>query len=298
MVQGTLERMSVCAPRIPVRPVRGTSTITNFAVGKSTIQKITPGSPIDGTVSKFGKTSMTIDTTIIARAVLPLLETFQTSYDARAEIAGEHGKELAKQFDQAFFIQAVKAGLLTANKFGLTAAGHDGGSQVTFTGASDHLDPALLYAKIVDLLTALRLKDVDPINDGVILAVSPTEFATLSMNELLINSNFITSAGVSIESQVLKAHGVHVVQSNNFVGGSNISGNLLSNADNSNAYDGDFTKVVVSAFAPKALLAGETIPLTSEVFFDKLTKQWFVDSWRAYGVAPSVAAFAGVINKP
>lgn len=298
LVEGTLERMSVCAPRIPVRPVRGTSTITNFAVGKSTIQKITPGQPIDGSVSKFGKASMTIDTTIIARAVLPLLETFQTSYDARAEIATEHGKELAKQFDQTFFIQAVKAGLLTANRFGLTAAGHVGGSQVTFAGSSDNLDPALLYAKIVDLLTALRLKDVDPINDGVILAVGPTEFATLSMNELLINTNYVTASGTSIEAQALKAHGVQIVQSNNFVGGQTISGHLLSNSDNSNAYDGDFSKVVVAAFAPKALMAGETIALQSEVFFDKLSKQWFIDSWRAYGVAPSVAAFAGVVNKP
>lgn len=298
LVQGTLDRLSVCAPRIPVRPVRGTSTITNFAVGKSTIQKITPGQPIDGSVSKFGKASMVIDTTIIARAVLPLLETFQTSYDARAEIAQEHGKELSKQFDQTFFIQAVKAGLLTANRFGLTAAGHTGGSQVTLANAADVSDPAILYAKLVDLLTQLRLKDVDPIADGVIIAVSPTEFATLSMNELLINTNYKTADGTSIEAQMLKAHGCHVIQSNNFVGGQNINGHLLSNADNSNAYDGDFTKVVAAAFAPKALMAGETIALQSEVFFDKLSKQWFIDSWRAYGVAPSVAAFAGTLSKP
>jgi hypothetical protein len=298
LVQGTLDRMSVCAPRIPVRPVKGTSTITNFAVGKSTLQKITPGQPIDGTVNKFGKASMVIDTTIIARAVLPLLETFQTSYDARAEIAQEHGKELAKQFDQAFFIQAVKAGLLTANRYGLTAAGHTGGSQVVMGASGDISDPAALYSKIVDLLTALRLKDVDPLNDGVIIAVGPTEFATLSMNELLIDSTYVTSDGTNIPGMVLKSQGCAIVQSNNFVNGQVISGNLLSNSDNGNAYDGDFSKIVAAAFAPKALMAGETIPLQSEIFFDKLSKQWFIDSWRAYGVAPSAAAFAGVVELP
>lgn len=298
LVQGTLDRLSVCAPRIPIKPVRGTSTITNHAVGKSTLQKITPGNPIDGTVTKFGKASMTIDTTIIARAVLPLLEVFQTQYDARAEIAREHGKELAKQYDQTFFIQALKAAGLTANTFGLTAAGHTGGSQVSFSGSSDHLDPAILYAKIVDLLTALRLKDVDPLADGVVLAVSPTEFATLSMNELLVNGEYLTSEGTSIPGMVLKAHGVTVLQSNNFPGGTTVTGHLLSNSDNSDAYDGDFTKDVVVAWAPRALLAGETIPLQSEVFFDKISKQWFVDSWRSFGVAPSVAAFAGVVRKP
>lgn len=298
LVEGTIARLSVCAPRIAVRPVRGTSTITNFAVGKSVIQKITPGNPIDGTVSKFGKASLVIDTTIIARAVLPLLEVFQTSYDARAEIAQEHGKELAKQFDQTFFIQAAKAGALTANRFGLTAAGHTGASQVALANAADATDPAILYSKLVDLLTALRLKDVDPINDGVIIAVGPQEFATLSMNELLINTNYKLSDGTSIEAQMLKAHGCHVVQSNNFVNGQTITGHLLSNADNSNAYDGDFTKLVATAFAPKALMAGETIALQSEVFFDKLSKQWFIDSWRSFGVAPSVAAFAGNLSKP
>jgi hypothetical protein len=45
-------------------------------------------------------------------------------------------------------------------------------------------------------------------------------------------------------------------------------------------------------------MAGETIALQSEVFFDKLTKQWFIDSWRAFGVAPSVASFAGTLYKP
>lgn len=298
LVEGTIARLSVLAPRVNLKPLRGTSIMRNDAVGKSTLQKITPGQPIDGTTNKFGKATLTVDTTLIARAVLPLLETFQTQYDSRAEIAGEHGKEMAKQFDQAMFIQAIKAGQLTANRFGLTAAGHTGASQVTFTGASDHLDPAILYSKIVDLLTAMRLKDVDPIMDGVVIGVSPVEFATLSMNELLINSEYKTSEGTSIPQMLLKAHGVAVIQSNNFVGGQNIVGNLLSNSDNSNAYDGDFTKVAAVAFAPKALMAAETIGLTSDVFFDKLTKNWFVDAWRAYGVSPSVAAFAGVINKP
>lgn len=298
LVQGTLNRLSVCAPRIPVKSVRGTSTLTNFGVGQSTIQAIVPGTIPDGTATKFGKASMHIDTTILARDVLPLLETFQTEYDARAEIAGEHGKALAKQFDQSFFIQATKAGLLTANRFGLTAAGHTGGSQVTLSSGSDNTDPALLYQGLVDLLTQMRLKDVDPVMDGVVIAVSPTDMATLTMNELLINSNYVTSEGTNIPGFQLKAQGAWVVQSNNFVGGQNISGHLLSNANNGNAYDGDFTKVVATAFAPKALMAGETIALQSKVFFDDISKNWFVDAWRAYGVAPSIAAFAGVLVKP
>ncbi len=143
----------------------------------------------------------------------------------------------------------------------------------------------------------MRGKDVDPVADGIIIGMSHADVATLSMNELLINSEYKTSDGTSIPGMMLKAHGVQVVGSNNFVGGSVVT-NLLSNTDNSSAYDGDFTKVQAVAWAPKALLAGETIPLTTKVFFDDISKNWFVDAWRSYGVAPSVAAFAGVVLKP
>jgi hypothetical protein len=298
IVENTLARMSVIAPRIPVRSVRGTSVIQSFSSGKSTIQKITPGSPIDGTVNKFGKVTMTIDTTIIARAVLPVLEVFQTQYDARNEIGTEHGTELAKQYDQTFFIQAAKAGAATANKYGTTSDGHLGASQVTFTGASDYLDPALLYAKLVDLITAMRLKDVDPIMHGVVIAVKPDVAATLSMAELLINSEYKTSDGTSVPQMLLKAHGVPVINSNNFVGGETITSHLLSNAGNSNAYDGDFSKLVATAFAPQSLLAGETIPLTAKVFWDDKDKLWFVDAWRAYGVTPNRVQFSGNLLNP
>lgn len=295
-VEGTIARMSVLAPRVPMRPLRGTSMLRNDAVGQSTLQKITPGATPDGTTNKFGKNVLHVDTTLIARAVLPLLETFQTSYDSRKEIGMEHGKVIAKQLDQSLFIQAIRAGQLTANTYGLTSAGHTGGSQVTLTNGSDVNDPAILYQKLVDLLTAMRLKDVDPLADGVILGVTPTDFATLSMAELLINSDYKTSEGTSIPGMALKAHGVTVVQSNNFPGGTVVAGSLMETADN--IYDGDYSKVVAVAFAPGALMAAETIPLQSDVFFDKISKQWFVDSWRAYGATPNKAAFAGVLLKP
>lgn len=297
-VEGTLNRRSVMAGFVPVRTVKGTSVLQKFAHGQSTLQKITPGQPIDGTVSKFGKATLKIDTTLIAREVIPNLEVFQTSYDARREIAMEHGKVMAKQYDEAFFIQATKAGLATSTKYGITAAGHLGGSQVTLAAAGDRTDPARLYDALLDLLTAMRKKDVDPIGDNVIFAVDPTDFATLMQNELVINSNYINSEGTSIEAQLLKGHGVPIVQSNNFIAGKTITGNLLSNADNGNAYDGDFSKVVATAFSPMALLAGETLPLQGDVFFDKLTKQWFVDAWRAYGVTTDRHEYSGVILLP
>jgi len=303
-VEGTIERKSALKGFVPIRPVKGTSVITNFAVGESTLQKAVPGGPApDGTGTDFAKRTLTVDTVVLARAVLPLLETFQTSYDSRKQIGMEHGKKIAKFQDQSFFIQAIKAALFTESTYKGSGgagkpAGHFGGSQQTLAAASDSLDPAKLYAAIADLFVKMEEKDVDPRTDDVVIAVRPAEFYALLQNEQLIDGTYKTSEGTSIQAHLLKAYGVPVISSTNFPAGSNISGHLLSNAANGNAYDGDFSKVAACAFSPRALMAGETIPLTTDVFWDKVTKQWFVDAHLAYGVTPDRAEFAGVILKP
>lgn len=298
VVESTIERKSALKGMIQIRPVRGTSTITNFAVGESTLQKATPGSPIDGTGTDFAKRTLTVDTVILARAVLPLLETFQTSYDARKEIGMEHGKKIAKFYDQSFFIQAIKAAQFTESTYKGSGAsgkpaGHFGGSQTTLAAAGDAHDPAKLYAAIADLFVKMEEKDVDPRTDDVGIALRPAEFYTLLQNEQLIDGTYKTAEGTSIQAHLLKAYGVPVFSSTNFPAGQTISGHLLGSA-----FDGDFSKIVACAFAPRALLAGETIPLTTDVFWDKVTKQWFVDAHLSYSVTPNRAEYAGIIQKP
>ena len=300
-VEGTIKRKSALNGFVKLRTIRGTSVITNFAVGKSTLQKVTPGAAPDGVNNKFGKNTLTVDTLILARSIFPVLETFQTSYDARMEVGQEHGKEIAKFYDQSFFIQAIKAAQLSNSKFsGMSAGtdGHTGGNQSIFSGSSDHLDPAKLYAQIADLFVKMENKDVDPRTDDVMVVVKPAEFYTLLQNEALINTQYVTSNGTSIDAFLLKTYGVPVINSNNFPGGETISGHLLSNSDNSGAYDGDFTKVVAVAFSPRALLAGATIPLTTGVFWDDAYKHWYVDAWLSFAVGPNRAEFAGVLLKP
>lgn len=299
IVESTIERKSALNGFIPMRTVRGTSTITNFAVGESTLQKAVPGGPApDGTGTDFAKRTLTIDTVILARSVLPLLEVFQTSYDSRKEIGMEHGKKIAKFTDQSFIIQAIKAALFTESTYKGSGAsgkpaGHFGGSQQTLALAGDALDPAKLYAAIADLFVKMEQKDVDPRTDDVVIALKPAEFYTLLQNEQLIDGTYKTSEGTSIQAHLLKAYGVPVISTNNSPAGTVVSGHLLGSS-----YDGDFSDVVACAFSPRALLAGETIPLTTDVFWDKVTKQWFVDAHLAYGVTPNRAEFAGVILKP
>lgn len=296
-VEGTIERKSVIAPHIPLRAVKGTSVISANAVGESTLQKLTAGTPLDGTLTDFSKRTLTIDTVVAARSVLPLLETFQTQYDSRKEIGTEHGKKIAKFRDQSFFIQAIKAALQTESSYrnGGAAgkpAGHFGGSQQVLSAAGDALDPAKLYSALASLFTKMAGKDVDAAQDDVLLAVRPEHYYVLLQAEQLINMTYVTSEGNKVDGTVLKAYGVPIVSSNN------LPNTVIASHFLGTAFDGDYTKVVAVAFAPKSLLAGETIPLTHDVFFDKITKQWFVDSHMAYNVTTNRAEYSGAILLP
>lgn len=302
-VEHTIERKSALAGWVPLRPVRGTNSVTNFAVGGATLGKVTPGEAPASTQAEFGKAILTIDTVVYARNTFPLIETFQTSYDARKEVGVEHGIEIAKFFDQSMFIQAAKASLLTESRFSNAQGankpkGHSGGSVVTLTATGDATDPSKLYKAVRDLVVKFEQKDVSPGGDDMILAVLPTQFYALVDAEQISNREYITSDGHSLKDiPVYKALGVPVVSSNN-IPTTNVNAHLLSNAANSNAYNGDFTKLLAVMFSMRALLAGETIPLTSDVFYDKNYKMWFVDSHLAYGVTPNRAEYAGSIWTP
>ncbi len=303
MVEGTIERRSVMQGMVPVRRVQGTDTFTNRAVGESTLQKLTPGQQPDGTKSDFAKNSVTVDTVILAREIFSVLEVFTTNIDVRKEVAVEQGKKIAKFWDESFFIQAIKAALLTQSKFANGSAGkpagHFGGNQEVLANALDLQDPAKLYAALARLMVKFENKDVDPRNDDLMIVVSPAAYYTLIQAEQLVNTQYVSSSGNQInDAWVLKTYGVPVFSSNNAPFGKNITGHLLSNAANGNAYDGDFSKIGALAFSPRAIMAGETIPLESDVFYDKLYKAWFVDSHLSYAVGPNRAEYAGVIALP
>lgn len=293
VVEGTIARKSIVRSFVPVRTIKGTSTISNFQVGESALSKVTPGTAPDGTVVQAQKIKLTVDTLINARAMVPLLDDFQNSYDARAAIGSEHGKKFAKFIDQAFLIQAVKAARISS----MTnyPAGWQPGTQKSFASAGQENDPAALEDMCANLFSDMEEKDVDPLTDDIVLVLKPKAYYTLLKNDRLVDRNFILSDGTQIQTKSLSVYGVPVYVSNNLPT-TNVTGHYLSNTGNSNAYDGDFTKVVACAFSPRALLAGETIPLTPDVFYDPITKMWYIDAHTSFGVTPNNPAFAGVIQ--
>lgn len=292
IVEGTIARESKLAKWIPMRTLKGTSTAQSYGVSGAELQAIVPGQTPDGTGTDFNKATVTVDTHILARNYLPELDVFQTEYDARAEIGREQGEIMARFMDQAFLIQAAKAAALTVSPYGAMDS-FKGGSTATLTG--DATDPAVVEAALLNLYKQMAQKDVN-VSAGNFLAVVDADiFFALLESERIINANYITSKGTKVENGwVLKSFGVPVEHSENLPKGV-VSGHKLSNARNSNAYDGDFTGLKGVILSPRALMAASTIPVRSDVFFDKVSKSWIVDTDTAFGIAANRAEFAGRI---
>lgn len=297
-VEKSLARRSVLENFVAWRKVTGTNAVHNYAIGETQLDVVTPGVAPPSHGVDLSRAGLVIDTLINARNVLPLLEEFQSKLELRRELGEEHGKQIAKFRDQALFIQAIKAARLTQSVYaagGNDVDGFKGGTVVTANAAGDEADPAKMYRLVSELETQMAEKDVDWAEEGIVLAMRPKIFQALRDADQIINGEYVTADGTTKEGMVFKTFGAPVVKSNNLPN-TQITGHKLSNANNSNAYDIDARKVLAVAFAPRALLAGETIAPTSDVFYDKIYKSWFVDTHLAFGATPSRAEFAGLIQ--
>jgi hypothetical protein len=139
---------------------------------------------------------------------------------------------------------------------------------------------------------------MDVLADGGVLYVRPTIYYRLLQSERLISTEYITSTGNVIKTRALASHGVPVMASRNFPAGQVISSHLLSNAGNGNFFDGDFSKLVALFLARDAIIAGETIAFTPRVFWDELSKSWYVDCHGAFSAAKKRVENAGAILIP
>ena len=297
MVEQVIKRNCLSTKIANVRTVRGAQTIRKRSSGQSTIQKVTRGEAPSGTSHNFGQRRVTVDTVILTREAEFILEEVQNDFDARSELAQAQGEAHARKFDQAYFIQGLKAGLATSSPYGTD--GFQGGTQVTLSASGDATDPSKLYTGICSLFTGMANKDVVPQRDDVALYMGPDQFYTLLQAEQIVNGEYVTSNGTSLGNMpIFKAFGCPVFMTTNIPFGKSITGHELSNTDNSNAYDGDFTKVKVLAMSPKAVFAGQSLPIQSKIWYSDEFLSHFVDSWASYGMTTDRTEYAGVIQIP
>ncbi len=295
-VESQFAKASIMRQYAPIRPVRGTDTITNNRVGKTALKKLVPGVRPPADPTPFGKVSLTVDTVVIARDTRSMLNEFQIHFDARAELGKDHGKQLGKFFDQAFIIMAIKGAQYAAPDFGLTPDRNSigAGKVITLGAPGDEDDPDILATAISDILTEMEEEEI-PVEESLVF-VRPTQYKTLLNNNKLISSEFSPDNGNYAKMQIERIDDTRIVKTARIPREVN-DDHFLSNPTNGYAYNvtAQDARAVAVILHPKSFLAGETIPLTSDVYFDKVEKTWFIDSWLAFGVAVNRPDVCGVV---
>lgn len=282
MVDSQFAKASMMRNFVPVHNITGTDTKIVRRAGKTSLQKITDGVRPAAQKTNYGKAAVTVDTVVLARDNQSMLNSFQADFNVRAELAKDHGKELGKFFDQAFLIQAIKSAGLPAPT-GLNGAFGAGKSE-TLAAPGDELDPDKLYAKIAQIIVDMQEEDID--TDECVIFVRPTQEDVLLNHDKLIDRDFSKDNGDFATGKIKTVKGVPIVKTARIPNAA-IAGHYLSNEDNGYAYDVTAAEAKASAVImhPMSLLAGETIPLTSNIFFSDVEKQWFIDAWLAFGVS-------------
>ena len=296
------------------KSVRGTDTITNDRMGFTELQKVSRGVRPTDSSPTFDNISVKVDTLVLARTNQFLLDDFLQHLSVRKEVGIEHGKTIGKFFDEAFIIQGIKAAQITnvdpagvslggwegaapTNISRTAPEGFQGGTSVILPLALDELDGDAMSQAIQDMCQNIEEKDVE-LSGGVVL-VRPAQYYALLNSDKLMNKDFSSMNGDFAQGKVLMANGVRIQTTNRFptLAGGAATGHFLSNAGNGNAYDTSVNdaKCVALFLQPKALLAGETIPLTSKVYYSDIELQWFIDSYLAFGVTPNRAEMAAAI---
>lgn len=295
-VESQFAKSSIMRQYVKIRPVRNTDTIVNNRVGRTQLTALVAGVRPDAAATGFGKVQLTVDTVILARDNRSMLNEFQIHFNARMELAQDHGKEIGKFFDQAFIIQAIKGSLASAPSF----TGHNNafgaGKNVTLADALDELDPDKLYEAIAEIIIDMEEEDIDV--EELIVFVRPRQFEVLKNNNKLLSRDYAAGNGDFAKGLIYEVNGARIVKTAR-IPTSAIANHPLSNAGNSNAYNVSSTeaKAVAVILHPKSLLAGETIPLTSDVWFNKEEKQWFIDSFLAFGVTVNRPDVCGAVYK-
>lgn len=293
-VDSQYAKSSIMRNWIMPKSVIGTDTLIERRVGRTELTKVTPGVRPAAAKTEFGRTSMTVDTLILARDNRSHLNEFQTDFNARMELAKDHGKEMGKFFDQSMLIATMKGAEASAPT-GLNAA-FGAGKANDLAGANDHLDPDLFYAGITDIITDMREEDMD--TDEAVIFVRHTGHRVLMNNDKLISRDFSSDNGDFANGTFRTIDGVPVVATNRIPAAA-ITGHKLSNATNGNFFDVTAAQAKAEAIImhPDALMVGETIPLTSNVHFSDIELQWFIDSMHSFGANYKRPDACGVVRK-
>ena len=153
--------------------------------------------------------------------------------------------------------------------------------------------PDALYTAFEKVIVDMQENDVD--TDETALFLRPRQHAVLLNNDKLVNREFSRDNGDFADGTIKTLMGVPLVSTARLADTS-INLSILGNGTEY-VLSGIQLNAVGLVMHPNSVLGGETIPLTSDVHYEKLELSWFIDSYLAFGAAPRRPDQTGAVFK-
>lgn len=294
-----------------IKQAQGTNSVSNKYMGTTGVQALAPGADVKGGDASFDKNQLVIDTTVIARNIVGVLADVQDDIMVKGKLAEEQVDSLSYVEDR-MFIQQLAYGAIKNTKAKRTkprVKGH--GFSVDVQVGADTMEVPNGVIAAIEYAIEQQVTQNVAVEKFSILMPWPY-FNILRDAERIVNANYNTSQGVTIRGFVLKSYNVPIIPTNQMpdhdrdhtdIDGNVADHHLLSNVNNGNRYDvinsGTDTmdkNVVAIIFGTEALLAGSSIALNGEIWFNKSNKSWYIDSYMAEGAIPDRWEHLGVVR--
>lgn len=282
-VESRFADLSVAQAMWPSRTVTGTNSFFSRYFGKTKLQAITPGVRPPANPTTMTKRLVVVDTVVLARNNVDLLNDIQADFSTMSEISLDQGKEHAEFYDKTFFGQLSKGALAPAIP-GIDNA-IPAGINVNL-GAGEEDDPDVLAESIASVITQMKKRSV-PVEELKVW-LNPERFQVLLNNDKLVSRDFTATGADFAMRKIFYIAGVPIIETNAIPDEATAGGthHLLSNASNGYRYDvtAEDAKAVALIGHARSLMPGESINLTSKIWYNNEELQHFIDSYLAFAV--------------
>ena len=278
------------------KPLVGTDTMSNAAMGDPTLQAVVAGVEPLGKSLEVGDQIVQVKTPILARVVVAMLAQVQDRLSVKSRTPRNFARKIAKIKDELLLLQCVKSGMKATGAGDVTDI--PGGVNKELAAATDELDATKFEAGIMTLAQGLAEQEVD-LAEGK-LYVAPAQYFTLLKNDKLTDANFSKENGNYAQAAVSVTSGMPIVMTNRLTQAADDGSVAGSNANimGINYTCSDEESDVVGLFAMgESIMVAQSIPLTSDVYWDKRLLTWFIDSYLAFGAAPDRPDKTAVLRK-
>ncbi|AHN84658.1 major capsid protein (endogenous virus) [Gutovirus Vc1] len=285
--------------------VTGTNVVSNKYLGVTQVQALAPGKDVRGGEVQFDKNSLVIDTTLISRNIVGILDDVQDDIQTKGKLAEEQVSALQDLENRMLLQQGIYGAISNTKAKRTTPRVKGQGFSTIHTIKKETAlgNPLMLMAGIEWLIEDMMVQNVDI--SKITIFMPWQEFNCLRDAERIVDARYNTASGSTVTGFVLKSFNVPIVPSNHFpnkardhadIDGNDQEHHLLSNANNAYRYDvktgdgvadgEDMEQCAALVIGREGLLVGRSINLMGKIWENDANKSWYIDTWMAEGAIP------------